>query len=432
MNTLIKNGRVIDPSSQTDQVADVAISDGAVVAIGAAPSGFVAERTMDASGCWVLPGLVDLSVRLFEPGDEHAGMLESELKAAVSAGVTSLACPPDTDPVLDEPGLVRMLHYKARQLNLARVFPIGALTVGLKGEMLTEMAQLAKSGCVGLGQADVPLTNTQFLLRAFQYASTFDQTVWLRATDPYLGRGAAASGALATRLGLSGTPAMAETIALYTLIELVRATHCRLHVCKVSTEQGVALIRSAKQEGLPISCDVSMNSLLLTDMDIGFFDSRARLDPPLRQNRDREALQKGLADGTIDALVSDHHPLPNDLKAVPFDSAAPGATGVELLLSLALKWSAQSGTALMRAVESVTHSPARILGHGRTETLSGRLQVGAPADLCLVDPRQFWTVQTQGLVSQGKSTPFEGYELPGRVLATLVNGRVVFERTTGG
>mgnify|MGYP000523525198 CR=1 FL=1 len=428
MNTLIKNGRLIDPVQGLDRVVDIAIHEGKIIAVGNVPSEFSVERTVDATGQLVLPGLVDLSVRLLEPGDEYAGMLESEMRACLAGGVTSLVCPPDTDPVLDEPSLVRMLRYKAQMLQLARVFPLGALTVGLKGELLTEMAQLAQAGCIGFGQADVPVSNTQFLLRAFQYASTLAQTVWLRPSDPYLSSGVAASGSVATRLGLSGVPVIAETIALHVMIEMARATGCRLHVCKVSSAEGVEMIRLAKRQGLPISCDVSINSLHLCDMDIGFFDSKARLNPPLRQVRDRQALQEGLADGTIDALVSDHHPVAMDLKAVPFANAAPGATGVELLLSLALKWAQQSDTPLLRAIECLTCAPAAILGGSVLERPLGHLGVGATADLCLVDPARFWTVRAESLTSQGKSTPFQGIELPALVMATMVGGKWVFER----
>lgn len=432
MKRLIKNGRVIDPASGTDSTMDVAIEAGRIVALGQIPENFVPQQTIDATDCVVLPGLVDACVRLGEPGDEHAGMLESELRAAVSAGVTSLVCQPDTDPVLDEPGLVRMLKAKAQGLQLAHVFPLGALTPGLKGDNLTEMAHLAQAGCIGFSQADVTVLNTQFLLRAFQYAATFGQTVWLRANDPYLGGGVAASGAIATRLGLSGVPVMAETIALHTLIALMRSTGCRLHVARLSSADGVAMVRQAKADGLPISCDVSINSLHLCDTDIGYFDSRARLTPPLRQQRDRQALQEALADGTIDALVSDHTPLPMDVKAVPFASAQPGATGLELLLSLTLKWAEQQQLPLTKALARITSGPADLLNvRSGLDNLQGigRLAVDGPADICIARLDEHWTVEESTLCSQGRSTPFSGYELMGRVHTTLVGGRVVFQRT---
>ncbi|MBA2674910.1 dihydroorotase [Ramlibacter sp.] len=429
MKLLIKNGRVIDPARNFDQVCDVAVGAGRIVSIGRAPDNFAPARTIDAGGCVVAPGLVDLAARLREPGHEHEGMLQSEMAAAVAGGVTSLVCAPDTDPVLDEPGLVTMLKFRAEKLHLARVFPLGALTRGLQGEALTEMAELAECGCVGFSQAEVPLADTQVLLRALQYAATYGFTVWLRPQDRDLGRGVAASGPLATRLGLSGVPVAAETIALHTIFELVRATGARVHICRLSSAAGLELVRRARDEGLRFSCDVSINSLHLTDADIGYFDSRMRLAPPLRQARDRDALREGLADGSIDALVSDHTPVDEDAKTLPFAEAEPGATGLELLLSLALRWGQDSGVGLVRALAVLTNEPARVLGAslGTLEASIGRLVEGAQADLCVFDPQATWTVAPAALRSQGKHTPFGGHELPGRVRCTVVGGQLAYE-----
>ncbi len=426
---LIKGGRVIDPASAFDAIADVALADGVVQAIGKIAPDFVPTQTIDASGCIVAPGLVDLAVRLREPGHEHEHMLESEMAAAVAGGVTSLVCPPDTDPVLDEPGLVEMLRYRAEKLQQARVYPLGALTHGLAGETLTEMMQLTEAGCVAFSQAEVALANTQVLQRAFQYASTFGYAIWLRPQDYHLGQGVAASGALATRMGLSGVPVAAETIALHTIFELMRATSARVHICRLSSAAGVALVRQARRDGLNVTCDVSINSLHLTDADMGYFDSRARLCPPLRQQADRDALRAGLLDGTIDALVSDHTPVDEDAKNLPFAESEPGATGVELLLSLALKWSQDSGVSLARALEVISAGPAGVLGAalGKRQGRVGRLLVGGPADLCVFDPAASWVVEPAALRSQGKHTPFSGYELPGRVRCTIVAGQVVYQ-----
>ncbi|MCM2295854.1 dihydroorotase [Rhodoferax sp.] len=426
---LIQGGRVIDPASGLDAKADVALANGAVVAIQDIPADFQADVTIQAGGCLVLPGLVDLAVRLREPGNEHARMLESEMAAAMAGGVTSLVCQPDTDPVLDEPGLVEMLRFRAEKLEQARVYPLGALTRSLKCETLTEMAMLSDAGCVAFSQAEGMLGNTQVLQRAFQYATTFGYAVWLRPQDYFLGQGVAASGALATRMGLSGVPVMAETIALHTIFELMRATGARVHLCRISSAAGVALVRQAKLDGLKVTCDVSINSLHLTDADIGYFDSRARLNPPLRQQRDRDALRAGLLDATIDALVSDHTPVDEDTKNLPFAESEPGATGLELLLSLAYKWHLDSGIDLARAIAVVTDGPAQVLGAALGPRLgrTGRLQVGGLADVCVFDPQAGWTVQADSLVSQGKHTPFSGYELPGRVRCTLVAGRVAYQ-----
>jgi dihydroorotase len=323
-----------------------------------------------------------------------------------------------------------MLKFRAEKLHQSRLFPLGALTRGLNGEVLTEMAELTESGCVGFGQAEVALASTQVLQRALQYAATYGYTVWLRPQELHLGKGVAASGPLATRLGLSGVPVAAETIALHTIFELLKSTDARVHLCRISSAAGVALVRQARAEGLKVTCDVSINSLLLTDTDIGFFDSRARLTPPLRQQRDRDALQAGLRDGTIDALVSDHTPVDEDAKTLPFAEAEPGATGLELLLSLALKWSQDGGVPLARALAVVTSEPARVLGQalGTLQASVGQLVEGGVGDVCIVDPQDAWAVQAGTLRSQGKHTPFSGYELPGRVRCTLVGGQVAFDR----
>ncbi len=432
MKILIRNGRAIDPASGRDEVADIAIASGRIVSIGAA-TGFDAERVIDATGLVVAPGLVDLAARLREPGQEHEGMLESELAAAAAGGVTSLVCPPDTDPVLDEPGLVEMLKFRARKLSRCRVFPLGALTRGLQGQALTEMAELTEAGCIGFAQADVPVTDSLVLLRALQYAATFGYTVWLRPLDAWLGKGIAASGAVATRLGLAGVPVVAETVALHTLFEMVRVTKARVHLCRLSSAAGVALLRAAKAEGLPVTADVSINSLHLTDVDIGYFNPDMRLLPPLRQGADRDALRAALADGTIDALVSDHNPVAEDMKNLPFGEAEPGATGLELLLSLALRWGGDSGLPLATTLARVTQGPVRVLGDalGSLASSAGRLVEGGVADICLFDPAVEWAVSPPQLASQGKHTPFSfastGMALPGRVRATLVAGTIAYE-----
>ncbi|MBS0450679.1 MAG: dihydroorotase [Proteobacteria bacterium] len=423
-NILIRNGRVIDPASGFDEQADIAIAGDRIVAVKNIPADFNAQQTIDAQGCIVAPGLVDLAARLREPGYEQQGMLDSEMTASVAGGVTSLVCPPDTDPVLDEPGLVEMLKYRAEKLKKARLFPLGAITRGLKGEILTEMAELTEAGCVGFGQAEVPLNNTQVLQRALQYAATFGYTLWLRPLDRDLGKGVAASGPLATRLGLAGVPVAAETIAIFTIVELMRSTGAKVHLCRLSSAAAVELVRAARAEGLPLSCDVSINSLLLIDTDIGYFDSRARLTPPLRQQRDREALSAALADGTIDALVSDHTPVETDAKTLPFAEAEPGATGLELLLPLALKWGEQSGVGIRRALEVVSCAPARLV----PATGTGRIAAGEAADLCIFDPAHEWQLNPEALHSQGKHTPFAGHALRGRVRSTLVGGCVVYQQ----
>lgn len=428
MKIHIKNGRLIDPANGIDAQQDLYISAGKVVATGRAPDGFTASKTIDASGMIVIPGLVDLSARLREPGYEYKATLESEMQAAMQGGVTSLVCPPDTDPVLDEPGLVEMLKHRAKTLNQAHVYPLGALTVGLKGEALTEMAELTEAGCIGFSQAEVPILDTTVLMRAMQYAQTFGFTVWLRPQDPHLGRGGIAhSGPVASRLGLPGVPVMAETVALHTIFELMRATGARVHLCRMSSAAGLELVRAAKKEGLPVSCDVGVHHVHMTDVDIGFFDSNARVTPPFRAQRDRDAIRQALMDGTIDVVCSDHTPVDDDEKLLPFGEASPGATGLELLLPLTLKWVEdardKSPQTLGNAIAKVTSDAARVIGLN-----SGRLSVGSEADVCIFDPAARWKVDAKSLASQGKHTPFLGYELTGQVKTTIVSGHVAFER----
>lgn len=423
MNIHIKNGRLIDPKSNTDRVTDLFIGSGKVLGIGTAPVGFNAEQTIDASGLIVAPGLVDLSARLREPGYEYRATLESEMLAAAAGGVTSLACPPDTDPVLDEPGLVEMLKHRAKQLNLAHVYPLGALTRQLEGKTLTEMCELAEAGCVGFSQADVALTDTQVLWRAMQYASTFGFTVWLRPEDPWLAKdGVAHDGEVSARLGLKTIPSSAEAIALMTMLRLVDETGAHVHICRLSTREGVNIVRAAKQQGLPVTADISANHLHLTEHDIGFFDANCHLKPPLRTQRDRDALHEGLSDGTIDAICSDHTPVDDDAKLAPFGESEPGATGLELLLPLTLKWANDHGTSLIDAIGKVTSTSAHILGID-----AGHISIGSSADLCIFAPDEYWRVEAKSLKSQGKNSPFLGMEMAGKVCYTLLSGQVVYQ-----
>jgi len=427
MKILIENGHLIDPASGLNAMADLAVADSKVVSIGTVSPDFHPDRRINAAHCLVIPGLVDACARLGEPGHEHEGMLDSELAAAVAGGVTSVVCLPDTRPVLDEPGLVEMLKFRAQRLHLAKVFPLGALTRSLEGEVLTPMVELTLAGCVGFTQAEHPIQNTQGLQRAMQYAASFGFCVWLRAQDGFLGQGIVASGPLATRMGLSGVSVAAETIALHTFIDLMRITGTRVHISKLSSAAGVELVRAAKAEGLPLTCDVSIHNLHFTDADIGYFDTRARLTPPLRQQRDREALRQGLADGTIDVLVSDHTPVEGDAKALPFAQAEPGATALELLLGASMKWAAQSHVDISRAIEVITSAPGALVGQAGL----GRLQVGGFADVCVLDPQASWQVMPENLRSQSKHTPFafdlSGSEIPAKVKATLVDGRVAYQ-----
>lgn len=414
-NIHIRNGRLIDPKNGLDRQTDLFVSMGQVVAVGQAPAGFIPDRTIDAKDRIVCPGLVDLSARL--PN------LDSELAAAVAGGVTAVACQPDTSPPLDEPGLVERLVRRSEALGLARVFPIGALTRHLDGEKLAEMASLSQAGCIAFSQAKHPVFDTQVLLRAMQYAATFGYAIRLQPQDHYLARdGVAHDGEVASRLGLAGIPVCAETVAISTALHLAQETGARLHLAKISSAAGVALVREARENGLAVSCDVDIYHLHLSESDIGYFDTQARFDPPLRSAGDREALRAAAAEG-LAAVCSDHTPVDEDGKQLPFGEALPGAVGLDLLLPLVLRWAEETKLPLLPALARVTCDPAAILGID-----AGSLEVGRRADVCIFDPDESWSVTQDALRSQDKNTPFLGSDMKGRVHATLVGGRVVFER----
>ena len=422
---LIRGARLVDRPREFDRVADLYVAEGEIVGIGSAPGAarFEADRTIDGQGLLLTPGLFDLAARLREPGNAYRANLGSELSAAVAGGVTDIVCLPDTEPALDEPGLIEMLVDRAHQQSLSHLHPLGALTVGLAGQKLTEMVELRDAGCIGFSQANEPIVDTEVLIRAMQYARTFDFTVFLQPRDPYLSRGGVAhSGAVATRLGLPGIPALAETVAVNTIIELVRSTGCRVHLCRLSTAQGIDRLRQARAEGLPITADVAVHHLHLIDVDIGFFDAQMRVDPPFRSQRDRDAIRAALADGTVAAICSDHTPVNDDSKLLPFGEAEPGVTALELLLPLTLKWAAEAREPVDRALERITSAAAAVAG-----VAFPGLAIGAPADLTLIDRERPWIVNEQTLVSQGHNTPYLGRELEGRAMLTLVAGRVVHD-----
>jgi dihydroorotase len=425
MKLVIRHGRLIDPASNHDAVADLYIADGRIAALGDAPAGFVADREIDARGLVVAPGLVDLCARMREPGAE--GALKREMRAALAGGVTGVVCPPDTDPPLDEPGLVRMLRQRSREAAGARLYPLGALTAGLKGDVLAEIETLAEVGCVAFMQTAALPHDNGVLLQILRYARTFDLPVWLRPVEDTLaGEGVAGAGAVAGRLGLPAVTALAETVALHTIFEMQRESGARVHLCRLSSAAGIELVRQARREGLRVTADVGVHHVHLTDVDIGYFNPDFRLDPPLRTQRDRDAILAGLADGTIDAICSDHAPVGEDDKLLPFGEAAPGATALETLLPLVLKWGAQAKLPLAATLARVTSAPARIL-----DEPTGKLAVGAKADVVVFDPQAHWTVTRAELVSRGGNTPFSGYELLGRAMLTLVGGDVRFDRKSG-
>lgn len=422
---LIQNAKLLDPASGTQIQGDLAIAAGKIVGVGAAPAGFTPDTTINATGCIAMPGLVDLRARPGMPVFHGSGALEGELEVAARYGITSLVCPPDTNPnsPLDDAGTVDMLRHGAEQHNGTRLYPLGALTRRLDGKELANLHTLERAGCVAFSQGDRALMDKRMLLRAMQYAATGGQTLWLRPLDAELGQGVAASSALALRMGLEGVPEAAETIALHSIFALMREVPAvRVHVQGISCAASVDLLRSAKAQGLPVTADVSIHSLHLTELDMGYFDSRARLNPPLRSQRDRAALQAGLADGTIDALVSDHTRVNLDGKALPFAQAQAGARGMELLLSLTLHWAQNSKLPLAQALAAISSRAAAVLGQ------SASLGVGAAADICVFDPEAANAINQNAAFAQ--LSPFahevSGFALSGVVRSSLVGGRVVY------
>jgi dihydroorotase len=417
----IKNGRLIDPANQRDEVTDIFIANGLIVAIGQQPDTFNAEQTIDARDQWVIPGVVDLSARLREPGQEQKADITSESIAATTAGITTLCIPPDTDPVIDEPAVVELIHHKANNAGHANVVVLGALTAQLQGEHLSEMAALKLAGCVGLSNARQAIQNSLVLRRAFEYAATHEITVFIEANDPWLSnQGCAHEGQVATRLGLPPIPYAAETAAIAHQLELIAETGVRAHFCRLSCAQSVAMLAQAKAKGLKVSADVAAHQLHLTEHDISSFNSNCHVLPPLRSQRDMEALRHGIAEGIVTAICSDHQPHELDAKLAPFPSTQAGISALETLLPLTLKL-LDKGLDIATIIASVTCTPARILGIN-----AGDLSTGMPADICIINPQEEWTLAIENMHSRGKNTPFNGWNFNGKVTYTLVHGDVVY------
>ncbi|MGZ8244161.1 dihydroorotase [Methylomagnum sp.] len=421
---VIKGGRVVDPARGTDGIHDVCLADGRVAAVGTVPAGFSADREIQAQGKIVCPGLIDLSARLREPGQEHKATIASESAAAAAAGITTLCCPPDTDPMIDTPAVANLIGEKAELAGKARVLPIGALTRGLKGKDLSEMSALKAAGCRAVGNAHAPMTNTLVLRRALEYAASHDLLVIVRPEDPYLAdRGCVHEGPVATRLGLPGIPYAAETVAIAQVLALMESTGARVHFAQLSCARALRALARAQERGLPISADVAAHQLHLTEANIEGFDALCHVRPPLRGLADREALREAVRDGIVAAVCSDHQPHEPDAKLDAFPSTEPGIAALPTLLPLTLKLVGEGVLTLSQAIAALTSGPAAVLGLG--EEL-GTLRPGASADVCIFDPEARWTVGADTWLSAGRNTPFWGDTLPGRVTHTLLAGRVVF------
>ena len=421
----ISGGRVIDPANDIDRITDLFLADGRVVALGAAPDGFRAESNIDASGRIVAPGLIDLCARLREPGQEHKATIAGETAAAVAGGITTLCVPPDTDPVIDTPAVVELIHQRAELSGKARVVTIGALTLGLDGERLSEMAALREAGCPGVSNCLRPIGNTHIQRRAMEYAGTYGLTVFLHAQDPWLADGGCAhEGPVASRMGLPGIPAAAEIAAVARDLALIEQTGVRAHFCRLTTARAVQMVARAQYDGAPVTADVAVPYLFLTEMDLAGFNAQCHVNPPFRTQRDREALRAALVRGTLGAICSDHQPHEADAKLAPFAATEPGISGIDTLLGLTLKLVEEGVLTLPQAIERLTAGPAAMLGLSD----HGRLNPGAVADIVVFDADAHWRVTTDSLHSSGHNTPFEGWELSGRVSHTLVAGRLVYGR----
>ena len=425
MRIAISNGHLICPAQQLDGRGDLYIADGRIVSAGKRMEGFSADLEITLDGQYVCPGIVDLSVHTREPGFEHKATIASETEAAVRAGVTSMVCPPNTRPVTDTPAVVELIHERQSRLNKTRIYPLGALTRGLDGRQLTEVAALKRAGCVGLSNADMPIVDTEVLRRALEYAAGFDLPVFIHPEDSYLrNQGVMHEGRISTRLGLPGIPETAETIAISRALLLIEQTGAGAHFCRLSCARSVELIGAAKQQGLPVTADAGIAYLYLSEVDVDGFNSQCRLWPPLRTDRDRQALLDGLRSGVIDAVCSDHQPHDEDAKAAPFSSTEPGASTLEVLAPLAFNLAAARGFSPGQIVQALTCRPASI-----TRIDAGSLAGGARADLFIFDEDLQWTVKADNLASAGKNTPFDNWEMNGKVTHTIVGGKLAFQDT---
>jgi len=421
---IIKSGRLIDPANKIDLIADIQITDGKISAIEAGNTIKANEntQTIEAANLTVIPGLVDCCARLREPGLENKATIQSETLAATNAGITTLCCPPDTDPVIDEPAVIELINQKTANSGRSHVVTLGALTSGLHGEHLSEMHALQQAGCVGVSNCRNPVESSLILKRAFAYAATFDLRVFIEPDEHWLSTGGCAhEGKIATRLGLKGIPVSAETIAITRALELVAETGVSAHFGRLSSAQGAEMIARAKNEQLPVTADISAHQLHLTEQDISSYNSACHVIPPLRTQRDQEALRDAVVNNTIDAICSDHQPHNIDAKQAPFASTEAGISALETLLPLCLRLSQQTELDVSDMISKITNSPAKILGIN-----SGTLSVGADADICIFDEDEDWQLTDDSIHSHGKNTPFLGWNFQGKVKHTIVSGNLLF------
>ncbi len=427
MNIKIQGGRIIDPANELDQIADLYISNGTISAIGAAPAGFSADQTIDATGLIVSPGLIDLCANLREPGYTRKGNIASETAAAAAGGITTLCTPPTTKPIADNTAVVDLIQDLAQQAGKTRVLPMGALTQGLAGEQLSPMYALQQAGCVAFTNVREPISSSLIMARCLEYSATHDLLVMFQAQDAELAAGGAMhDDTTCTRLGLNGIPETAETIEVARCLLLIEQTGVRAHFGQLSCERSVKMVMEARERGLNVTADIAIQNLLLTDENVSGFNPNFHLIPPLRSQLDRAGLRQALLTDGFQAICSDHQPHELAAKQAPFAATEPGMTGVETLLSLSLMLVEQGLVDMPQMLSKLTSGPAEVLG-----LELGTLGEGKPADICIFDPEASWTLTEENSRSAGVNTPFLGHELKGVVKYTLLDGAVVFENGCG-
>jgi dihydroorotase len=418
----IQHGRIIDPANNIDRIGSVYIADGKIVSVTHEPTGFSPDTVIDASNQIVCPGFIDLSTRLREPGQSRKATFKSETAAAASAGVTTMCLQPDTVPVIDTAAVAELVKDLAEKSGYKQIYPIAALTRKLEGVELSSMLSLKQAGCIAVGNACQPVQNLLILRRAMEYAASHDLLLIFRPNDYWLGnKGCAHEGVFATRYGLPGIPDAAETIALSHCLELAELTGCRVHFGQISCKSAVIKIHQAKKYGLNVSADVAMHQLHLTENDIQPFDSSYHVLPPLRAEADKIALIQGLANGTLDAICSDHQPHDMDAKLGAFPETEPGISSLETLLPLMLRLVEQNKITLQQGISALSTYPAHIL-----RLKSGALTPGFNADVCVFDPELSWQIDADSWKSQGLNTPFWGQLMNGKVTHTFQTGKLIY------
>lgn len=421
----IVNGHIIDPANDLNAVLDLHLQNGKIAAIGPAPAGFTPAITIQAANQIVCPGLIDLAVRLREPGQEYKATIATETAAAVASGITTLCAMPDTNPVTDTPAVVELIRQRAESSAKARVLPIAALTRGLGGDILSDMAALRDAGCVAISNIDRPLKNALLERRALEYAATFGLICIVQPIDNSLkNQGCVHEGRISAKLGLPGIPEAAETVALTKILILAAHAGAQVHFHALSSAAGISLFSRSQYQNSTLTADVAIHNLHLTEDDVENFNTNCHVMPPLRSHADREALRRAVADGKIIAICSDHQPHEPDAKTNPFPATAPGISGLDTLLPLTLRLVDEKIMNLNAAIERLTWGPARCLGL----PFLGCFNIGNPADVCIFDPNSTWEINTKQFLSHGHNTPFHGWSVRGRVNWTLVDGRIVFTR----